>query len=91
MSPRPDFTTMNISLRRAQKSYVDDRVAGGGYGSVSDYIRELIRRDQKDQNRAALEQRLLEAMDSPTSEMTAEDWARIRRSVLERSAERDAG
>lgn len=37
---------MNISLPDALKSFVDDQVSQRGYGTSSEYVRELIRRDQ---------------------------------------------
>ncbi|MGE3466403.1 MAG: type II toxin-antitoxin system ParD family antitoxin, partial [Pyrinomonadaceae bacterium] len=37
----------------AMRKYVETRIRGGGYGSVSEYIRELIRRDQNLANREA--------------------------------------
>jgi antitoxin ParD1/3/4 len=37
---------MNISLPEALKSFVDDQVNLRGYGTSSEYVRELIRRDQ---------------------------------------------
>jgi antitoxin ParD1/3/4 len=37
---------MNIPLPDSLKSFVDERVAEGGYGTSSEYGRELIRRDQ---------------------------------------------
>ncbi len=37
---------MNISLPDALKSFVDEQVSQRGYGSSSEYVRELIRRDQ---------------------------------------------
>ncbi len=37
---------MNISLPDSLKSFVDDQVAQHGYGTSSEYVRELIRRDQ---------------------------------------------
>ena len=37
--------TMNISLPDALRSFVEERVAEGGYGSTSEYVRELIRRE----------------------------------------------
>ncbi|MGH6970766.1 MAG: type II toxin-antitoxin system ParD family antitoxin [Caulobacteraceae bacterium] len=37
---------MNVSLPAALKDFVDQRVAGGGYGTSSEYVRELIRKDQ---------------------------------------------
>ena len=40
------MSTMNISLPDALKSFVDERVNQGGYGTSSEYVRELIRKDQ---------------------------------------------
>lgn len=40
------MTTMNISLPDALKSFVDEQVASRGYGASSEYVRELIRKDQ---------------------------------------------
>jgi antitoxin ParD1/3/4 len=39
------MTTMNISLPDSLKSFVDEQVEGRGYGSSSEYVRDLIRRD----------------------------------------------
>ena len=40
------MSTMNVSLPDELKSYVDKQVGDGGYGSTSEYVRELIRRDK---------------------------------------------
>ncbi len=40
------MSTMNISLPESLKSFVDDQVDQRGYGTGSEYIRELIRKDQ---------------------------------------------
>lgn len=37
---------MNISLPEMLKAFVDEQVAGRGYGTSSEYVRELIRKDQ---------------------------------------------
>ena len=37
---------MNISLPESLKIFVDEQVSGRGYGTSSEYVRELIRRDQ---------------------------------------------
>ena len=37
---------MNISLPDTLKSFVDEQVRQRGYGTSSEYVRELIRRDQ---------------------------------------------
>jgi antitoxin ParD1/3/4 len=39
--------TMNISLPDALKSFVDEQVSGRGFGTSSEYVRELIRKDQE--------------------------------------------
>jgi len=55
------MTTMNISLPEALKAYVDEQVSGRGYGTSSEYVRELIR---KDQDRQRLRDLLLEGAGS---------------------------
>jgi antitoxin ParD1/3/4 len=40
------MTTMNISLPDGLKAFVDDLVQTEGYGTSSEYVRELIRHDQ---------------------------------------------
>ena len=56
------MTTMNISLPDALKVFVDEQVSGRGYGTSSEYVRELIRKDQGRQHLRAL---LLEGGASP--------------------------
>ena len=41
------MATMNVSLPDAMKNWVEDRAATGRYGNASDYVRDLIRRDQE--------------------------------------------
>ncbi|MFP1645424.1 type II toxin-antitoxin system ParD family antitoxin [Pontitalea aquivivens] len=38
--------TMNISLPDPMKSWVEDQAKSGRYANSSDYVRDLIRRDQ---------------------------------------------
>ena len=40
------MSTMNISLPESMKSFVDEQVSSRGYGTSSEYLRELIRKDQ---------------------------------------------
>jgi len=40
------MSTMNISLPDTLKSFVDEQVNQGSYGTSSEYVRELIRKDQ---------------------------------------------
>lgn len=49
------MTTMNVSLPDDLKGFVDAQVNQGNYGSTSEYVRDLIRRDHgRRQLRAAL-------------------------------------
>jgi antitoxin ParD1/3/4 len=41
------MSTMNVSLPEAMKSFVDEQVVERGYGTSSEYVRELIRKDQQ--------------------------------------------
>lgn len=40
------MATMNVSLPDPMRDYVQNRIDTGQYASVSDYVRDLIRRDQ---------------------------------------------
>lgn len=40
------MSTMNISLPETLKTFVDEQVSQRGYGTSSEYVRELIRKDQ---------------------------------------------
>ena len=46
--------TMNISLPVSLKSFVDEQVTQRGYGSSSEYVRALIRKDRDRQHLRAL-------------------------------------
>jgi antitoxin ParD1/3/4 len=81
--------TMNIALPPEMKEFVRDEVNGGGYSSLSEYIRDLIRREQMRKAEARLEALLLEALDSgPSSEMTSRDWEEMREGFKRRWAEK---
>jgi antitoxin ParD1/3/4 len=40
------MSTMNISLPEALKDFVDEQVRTKGFGTSSEYVRELLRREQ---------------------------------------------
>ena len=75
--------TMNVSLPDQLKEFVDLQVGSGRYSSVSEYIRDLIREDEKRRAQEKLEALLLEGIQSSEStEMTRQDWADIRAEAL---------
>jgi antitoxin ParD1/3/4 len=41
------MATMNISLPDKMKKFVEEQVATGNFANASDYMREIIRRDQQ--------------------------------------------
>lgn len=47
--------SINISLPDAMRTYIEEKVATGGYSSVSEYFLELVRQDQKRQAAERLE------------------------------------
>jgi antitoxin ParD1/3/4 len=58
--------TMSFALPEALRSYVDQRVRSGQYGNTSEYLRELIRRDQEDQAKKRLRELIEEGLSSGT-------------------------
>ncbi|MFM8898408.1 MAG: type II toxin-antitoxin system ParD family antitoxin [Burkholderiales bacterium] len=58
------MSTMNISLPDGLKSFVDEQVSNRGFGTSSEYVRELIR---KDQDRLQLRALLMEGGNSKLS------------------------
>ena len=58
------MSTMKISLPETLKSFVDQQVRSRGYSSSSEYVRELIRKDQDRQHLRGL---LLEGAASPSA------------------------
>lgn len=65
------MSTMNISLPQSLKTFVDKQVKSRGYGSSSEYVRELIR---KDHDRQHLRSLLLEGAASPSAVTADTDY-----------------
>jgi antitoxin ParD1/3/4 len=73
------MSTMNISLPDQLKAFVDEQVSQRGYGTSSEYVRELIR---KDQDRLHLRELLLAGAASPASEPVGDAYfERLRHQV----------
>ena len=65
------MSTMNISLPDTLKSFVDEQVSQRGYGTSSEYVRELIRRDQ---DRLELRNLLVAGASSPPTAQVDEAY-----------------
>ncbi len=75
--------TMNISIPDQLKAFVEHQVGSGRYSTASEYVRELIRDDEKRASQEKLAALLLEGIQSgQPSELTREDWDDIRGEAL---------
>ena len=74
--------SMNISLPEPMKEFVDGQIAKGRYSSASEYVRELIRADEKRKAEDQLEALLLEGLVGEEVALTPDDWQTIRREAL---------
>ena len=82
--------TMNISLPDPMKQYVEEQVTAGAYSSASEYVRELVRADQKRNAKEKLEQLLLSALNSGDPiEITPEMVDEVRKRLRARDAQRE--
>ena len=70
--------SMNISLPEPLKEFVDGQIASGRYSSASEYVRELIRDDEKRKAEEQLEALLLEGLSGEETKLTRKDFADIR-------------
>lgn len=72
-------SSINVSLPSSMRKWVVEQVSEGGYGTVSEYIRDLVRDARREHVRVETERVLVESLASPSSEMTEEDWKELRR------------
>jgi antitoxin ParD1/3/4 len=81
--------TMNISLPDPMKQYLEEQVSAGAYSSASEYVRELVRADQKRHAKDQLEQILLNAINSGDPiDVTAEMIDEVRKKLRARAGQR---
>jgi len=74
---------MSFALPEPMRAYVDQRVRSGEYGNTSEYIRELIRRDQEEQAKRRLRSLIQEGLESgPGRELTPKVAAELRKRAL---------
>jgi antitoxin ParD1/3/4 len=70
--------TMNISLTEDLKSFVDARIKSRGYSSVSEYMRDLVRRDEE----RLAEERFKSLIEEGISSEPAGEWTDLRTQFL---------
>ena len=65
--------TMSFALPESMRDYIDARVRDGNYGNTSEYLRELIRRDQEQQAAARLRGLITEGLESGRGRRVTDD------------------
>lgn len=74
---------MSFALPEALRSYIDLRVRSGQYGNTSEYLRELIRRDQEEQAKKRLRELIEEGLQSgPGRTLTPKVAAELKKRAL---------
>lgn len=73
--------TMNISLTDDLKAFVDSRIKTRGYSSTSEYMRDLVRRDEE----RAKEERFKALIEEGMQSESAGDWNDLRTTFLAES------
>jgi antitoxin ParD1/3/4 len=67
--------TISFAIPEPIVEYIDSRVATGGYGNRSEYIRDLVRIDQREQAKQRLRALVAEGLASGSATpMSAADW-----------------
>ena len=80
MSIDPD--SIAFALPESMQSFVRGQVVAGGYRDAGEYIQHLIRDAQRRAAEEELARLITEGIESgPATEMTSEDWKRIREKV----------
>lgn len=54
------MATMNVSLPDTMKAWVEAQAESGRYSNASDYVRDLIRRDQRREHKIEAMQQLID-------------------------------
>jgi antitoxin ParD1/3/4 len=73
--------TMNISLTDDLKAFVDNRIKARGYSSASEYVRDLVRRDEE----RASEERFKALLEDGLQSGSAGEWDDLRQDFLAES------
>ena len=76
------MTTMNISLPDTMKNFVDIQVQEGGYSTSSEYVRDLIRRDQVRRAELQLAALIVEGLESGSAIPVDDNYWKNKRAAL---------
>jgi len=66
---------MSFALPDTLRTYIEQRVRSGPYGNTSEYLRELVRRDQEEQAKKRLRELIEEGLQSGPGRALTDDLA----------------
>jgi antitoxin ParD1/3/4 len=79
--------TMSFALPESMREYIDHRVRDGSYGNTSEYLRDLIRRDQHEQAAVRLRGLIADGLASGEGRNVSHDvLASLREQALDANA-----
>ncbi len=87
MGDQEKLTSMNVSLPASLREFAEE-LARDRYSSASEYIRELIRHDQKQAAKERLEALLLEGLESGEPIVVSEEYWDEKKQELARRQKR---
>lgn len=77
------MATLNVSMPDAMREWIDAQIEAGEYANASDYVRDLIRHDQRERDRIRLA--LIEGEKSGRSDRSVTDIARQTKRQIRRA------
>jgi antitoxin ParD1/3/4 len=77
------MATLNISMPQTMREWIDSQIKAGEYANASDYIRDLIRHDQRQRDKLRLA--LIEGEKSGISKRSVTDISRNVKRRLKRA------
>jgi antitoxin ParD1/3/4 len=64
---------MSFALPESMRDYIDERVREGSYGNTSEYLRDLIRRDQHERAAQRLRDLIADGLASGVGRLVTDD------------------
>ncbi len=89
MEPKTDdpMTSMNVSLPQSLRNFAETR-SRSGYSSASEYVRELIRNDQRRAEQERLDGLLLAGLESQQVVEVSPEYFTLKKAKLRERAQR---
>ncbi len=73
--------SLHISLPEKLRQFVELQTKNAGFGTKSDYVQQLIRKDMKRREQERLKNLLLESLASDRKEYTEKEWSTFRNQI----------